>query len=717
MKKRIMLVAISLVMLLPSIGIADEGMWLVNLISKINIDKMKDYGFELTAEDIYSINNASLKDAIVALDYGSCTGEFMSDKGLIFTNHHCAYDDIHKLSTSEKNYLEDGFWAYSMDQEIPVTGKTASILVRVEDITDRVKADIEQAKASGKFGAFTMRRIYGNIERTEGAKTGLEVSVSSLFKGNKYFVFYYKVFRDVRLVGAPPVSIGAFGGDTDNWMWPQHKGDFAIYRVYANEKGEPADYSPSNKPYKPAKHLTISLKGVQKGDYTMLMGYPFSTNRYVSSYGVLEHMNVSNPALINVRSKKLSIMQDAMNSSDNLRMKYASKFFNSSNYYKYAVGESKYLKLFDVVAIKHDRENEFTKWVNEDSNRKAAYGGVLDTLKALYESTADFQKTDKYYQEAIINGADLLRFSLKTKGVQAALEKKDGDDKKFETLRKAAAEHFKDFDFETDKHMFAAAIENFYENVNPNHISKELKALVAKFKGDYNKLTDYVYSKSIFATEEALNSFLAKPSLKKLQSDPLYIIANTTLDIIYDLRHKYSDTEAAIREKERLLLCGVMEMKGEGNLYPDATSTMRLTYGTVGGFSPKDGIVYKYNTTHHGYLQKEDSTNYEFHIKPKFKALLQVGDFGRYANVDGDLPMGFISNNDITGGNSGSPVMNARGQMVGLGYDGNWESMAGDIYFHPDFNKTVCVDIRYVLFVVDKFANAQNIMNELTIAD
>ncbi|MBN1989075.1 MAG: S46 family peptidase [Bacteroidales bacterium] len=717
MKKRTKLLFIAFVMLIPYVGLADEGMWLVNLIAKYNIEKMNDLGCELTADQIYSINTASLKDAIVALDFGSCTGEFVSNQGLLFTNHHCAYDNIHKLSTAENNYLDNGFWAYKMEDEIPINGKTASILVRVEDVSDRIKSDIEREKATGKFNSFTMRRIYNTLEREEGAKSGLETSVSSLFKGNRYFIFYYKVFRDVRLVGAPPSSIGAFGGDTDNWTWPQHKGDFAIYRVYANENGEPADFSPNNKPYKPASHLSISLKGINDGDFTMIMGYPYATNRYVSSFGLEEKMNVSNPAIIAVRSQKLAIMQEAMRASDDLRIKYASKFFGSSNLYKYTVGESKYLKQYNVLALKQDKEAELVKWINESSSRIERYGEVLPKLKELYSATTDFQNTDRYYQEALINGSDMLRFALRGKGMHSALLKDNSASRTMETMSSAAIEHFKDYDLETDKLMFAAAIKNFYENVNPDHISKEFKALVAKFKGDYSKVTEYVYKNSFFATSQKLIAFMEKPSLKGLQNDPLFVLTNSSLDIIYDLRHKNEAAETEIRNNERLLLAAIMEMKGEETLYPDASSTMRLTYGTVGGFTPRDGVLYKHYTTHAGYLAKEDATDYEFVVDPKFKSLLKEGDFGRYADSNGNLRMGFLSNNDITGGNSGSPVLNARGEMVGLGYDGNWESMAGDIYFHPDFNKTVCVDIRYVLFVIDKFAKAQNIMNELSIVE
>lgn len=727
-KLKLLLVFLAVVF---SIGAkADEGMWLINLISSYNLEKMQSLGLELTAEQIYSINHSSVKDAVVALDHGSCTGEFVSDKGLLFTNHHCAYDDIQKLSTPENNYLKNGFWAYKQEDEIPIPGKTISILVKVEDVTDRVIQEIKKEKEAGHDNDFLMRRISHNIEKEMSTNPGLEVSLASMYKGNKYYMYYYKVYKDVRLAGAPPSSIGAFGGDTDNWMWPQHKGDFSIYRVYSNAEGEPAEYSTQNVPFKPAYHFDISLKGVEQNDYTMVIGYPYSTDRTKTSFGVKFLMEVENPALIKVRGDKLAIMEKAMNSDENIRIKYASKFFNSSNYYKYAIGQNQFLAEYKVLDIKRTTEAEFTKWVEQDPERIAKYGKVLSTISASYDSIANYEKTDKYYQEAMIAGCDLLQFTIRGKGLESSLEKNEKEDKKvkknkknkephsnFNTMKSASEEHFKDYNEAWDKIMFAAAVKNFMENVDPSHISPELKKMRDRFKGDYSKMADFIYSKSFFANKESLDKLLADPDVKVIQSDPAYIIASTTLNIIYKIRNKTDEGKRIIRKNEKLYAEGLLEMKKGESISPDANSTMRLTYGTVGGYSPRDAVSYNYFTTAKGYLEKENPSDNEFIVNPNFKKLIQDKDFGRYADKDGKLRIDFATNNDITGGNSGSPVLNGKGQLIGIAFDGNWESMASDIYFHPELNKTICVDIRYVLFVIDKYAKATNLMNEIKIIE
>ncbi len=720
--KKLKVLLLSLVLFLSLGARADEGMWLINLISNYNIGKMHNLGCELTADQIYSINHSSAKDAVVALDYGTCTGEFISEKGLLLTNHHCASDDIQVLSTPEFNYLEKGFWAQKYEEEIPIKGKTILMLVKVEDVTERVMADIQKAKAAGKDNSFMMRRIAGNIEKEiKNVDSNMETSLASTFEGNKFYLYYYKVYKDVRLVGAPPSSIGAFGGDTDNWMWPQHKGDFAIYRVYSDAKGEPAEYSAKNIPFKPAKHFDISLKGAEPNDFTMIMGYPYTTDRNLTSFGVKHLMEVTNPALITVRGDKLAIMQKAMDSDEKIRLQYASKFFNSSNYYKYAVGQNKYLAEYKVIDIKLANEEAFTKWVDQNADRKAKYGKVLPTLSTTYDALASCDKTDKYYQEAMINGSDMLRFILRAKGLESELRKSATTGKKghtnLEGTKTAAKEYFKDYNETYDKLMFAAAVRNYLENVDPVYLSKELKKMNERFKGDYAKMADYIYAKSIFTNQERLDKFLNNPSLKVIQADPAYIITSTTLNKIYELRDKYEDDKKIIRDNNSLFVEGLMEMKKGKNLYPDANSTMRLTYGTVGGYSPRDAVSYSYFTSSNGYLEKENPKNHEFIVQPAFKTLLQEKDFGRYADKDGLLRINFATNNDITGGNSGSPVLNAKGQLIGIAYDGNWESMAGNIFFHPELNKTICVDIRYVLFVVDKYAKASNIMNEISIAE
>ncbi len=716
--KKLKLVLISIALVFSLGARANEGMWLINLISNYNLENMQKLGFELTADQLYSINHASIKDGVVALNYGSCTGEFISEKGLLLTNHHCAYDDIQKLSTAERNLLENGFWAENFKEEIPISGKTASILIRVEDVTERVLQEIKKEKEAGHDNSFLLRRIGYNIEKEMNLSSGMETSLAQTFEGNKYYLYFYKVYKDVRLVGAPPASIGAYGGDTDNWMWPQHKGDFAIYRVYADSTGAPASYSVKNVPLKPTYHFDISLKGVDKNDFTMVLGYPFSTNRMLTSFGVKHLMEVTNPALIKVRGDKLAIMEKAMNSDEKLRLQYASNFFNSSNYYKYAIGQNKYLKEYNVLDIKRATEAAFTKWVEQNPERIAKYGKVLSTLATSYDSLENYDKTDKYYQEAMISGCDLFRLAIRGKGIESVLEKKAKNDKdsssNLRMVKLTEEDHFKDYNEATDKLMFAAAVKNYMENVDPSHLSIELKKMRDRFKGDYSKMADYVYAKSIFSSSDNFNKFMANPSLKVIKSDPAYVISITTLDIIYKIRDKADKAKKNIHINNQLFVKGLLEMKdGEGQ-FPDANSTMRLTYGTVGGYSPRDAISYREFTTTAGYLEKENPNDHEFIVKPAFKKLLQDKDFGRYADKNGLLRINFITNNDITGGNSGSPVLNGKGQLVGIAFDGNWESMASDIYFHPELNKTVCVDIRYVLFIIERYAKAANLMSEIT---
>lgn len=710
---------ISLFIALYSLSaLADEGMWPVSLLSSQNIEAMRKLGFQLSAEDIYSLNNPSLKDAIVMLDGGSCTGEFVSGRGLVFTNHHCAFGDIHGLSTPENNILKDGFWAKSLDQEIPIPGKTASLLISVEDCTDEVKAEIEKQYTPGRDRTFMMRRILGDVEKKAREKTGLEASVASFYSGNKYMLFYYKTYSDLRLVGAPPESIGAFGGDTDNWMWPQHKGDFAIYRVYANENNEPAKHDQANVPYQPARFLEISASGLSESDFAMVMGYPYNTNRYNNSYGVTELLETTNPVLIKVRGDKLAIMHEAMKASEEVRLKYASKFFNASNYHKYAIGQNKYLERFNVIEKKRDWEGEFTQWVNANPERKKKYGDILALFEKNYGRIADYRKTETYYQEGVINGSDLLRFSLRGRGLNTVLEKGDEDTlmaKRLQDNLKAAEDHFKNFDFETDRKMFPMAIKNYYENVDPAYISDEFRALVERFAGDYEALADFAYKESIFASPERFKHFIENPSIEILHADPLYQISSSTLAIIIKLRLEHRPFQAEIRDARRLFLEALLEMNGSDQMYPDANSTMRLTYGTVGGYSPLDAIYYDYYTTSTGILEKEIPGDIEFSLKPDFKEVITTADHGQFSDKEGKLRINFVSDNDITGGNSGSPLLNAKGQLVGIAFDGNWESMAGDIYFHPEMNKSVSVDIRYVLFIIDKYANAQNIMQELVI--
>lgn len=700
---------------------ADEGMWLVNLLGKFKVSKMQKMGLKLSAEDIYDINNASLKDAIVALDHGCCTGEIVSSDALMLTNHHCAYDDIQKLSSLEHDYLKNGFWAKSRDEEINIKGKTVSFLVKVVDITDRVKKEIEKEKKRKGSDNVRMKKVYHTIEKEYGKNTDLEVSCSSMLRGVHYYLFYYKTYKDVRLVGAPPSSIGAFGGDTDNWMWPQHKGDFAIYRIYGDKDGNPASYSSENIPIKPKYVLPVSLKGVKKGDFSMVMGYPGSTKRYLSSYGVDYKINSANTPIIKCRKEKLAILKEEMNKSDEIRIKYASKYFNGSNVYKFLIGENKYTKKYDVLNKKRQLEDKLQKWIDSNAQRKAKYGDVLKELKESYIEIQKHSETSAYFKEAIIGGTDIMLLAMRMKGLESCFckgrkNKKCTVEKKCKCLKKSSSLLFKDYDVNVDKRLFQALIKVYVENVPKEGQSDYLTKLLRKFKGDYTKLTDFVYSKSLMSTEERLNKFLDNASLKALQKDPAFIIRNEILDNVYSIRTKLIKTNQNLCKYKSLYVKALVEMMGEKDVYPDANSTMRVTYGTVGGYSPKDAVNYDYKTQVEGYLEKEDKNNSEFYVPERLKKLIKDKDFGRYGN-DGVLNTCFLSNTDITGGNSGSPVLNGKGELIGLAYDGNFESLSGDLYYHPSYNKTVCVDIRFVLWVIDKYANASYLIDEMNIVD
>ena len=715
---------IIILLLLLTIGqssFADEGMWLVNLLGKLKVNEMQSKGLKLSASDIYDINNACLKDAVVALDHGCCTGEIVSSKGLMMTNHHCAFDDIQKLSTVEHDYLKNGFWAKSQSEEIPIMGKCVSFLEKVVDVTEEVKKEIEFETKKGGNNSFMMRRIFHRIEKRYNKDTDLELSCSGMFRGVNYYLYYYKTYNDVRLVGAPPSSIGAFGGDTDNWMWPQHKGDFAIYRIYGNKNGEPANYSPNNVPIKPKYVLPVSIKGVKEGDFSMVMGYPGSTKRYMSSFGVEHKLKYDNIPTIKTREAKLDVLKKEMNKSDEVRIKYASKAFGSSNVYKFLIGENKYTKKYDVVNKKRQQEAQLIKWINANAERKAEYGDVLKNLQACYENLEKYDATLNYFKEAIIGGSDIMLMAMRLKGLNTCLLK-DKSDKtcsaknKCCCLKRSSEVFFKDYDVNVDKKVFQALIKVYVDNAVGEGQSEYLNKMLKKFNGNYADLAEYVYSKSFMTTEESLYNFLDNASLKKLEKDPAYIICISILDKIYEIREKTHKTEQSLGEYKTKYVKALVEMQTDQELYPDANSTMRLTYGTVGGYSSADAVMYDYKTQIIGYLQKEDNNNSEFFVSERLKKLIKENDFGRYAD-DGVLNTCFVTNTDITCGNSGSPVLNGNGELIGLAFDGNWESMAGDLYFHPSYNKTVCVDVRFVLWVIDKYANASYLIDEMNIVN
>ena len=698
-------------------AVAKEGMWLPSLIHKLNIKTMQDMGCELSAEDIYSINQSSLKDAIVALDRGSCTAEVISKDGLLLTNHHCGFGEIQQHSSVEHDYLQDGFWARSKEEELPNPGKTVTFLISVEDVTAKVLADITDEMSESERNN-KIDQVVRQLEREAKGDSHYEVYIRDFFKANQYFLFVTETFKDVRLVGAPPQALGKFGGDTDNWMWPRHTNDFSMFRVYCAPDGTPAEYSEDNVPYQPKHHLPISLKGVDEGDFAMVFGYPGSTNRYKTSWGIDYTMKVTNTARILVREKKLDIIADYMATSQKAKIQYASKHARSANYYKNAIGQNEALTKLGIIAQKQELEKEFTTWVNANADRKAKYGEALPLIEGSYENV-EAEKAMEFAAEALLRGPEIFMFAYRSSQLADLMEKPEENKDKIEAfagrLEESLDAFYKDYDAATDEKIVAALMKIYAENVSSSYYPSFYSEIQNKYKGDYAKYTEKMFKKSIFDNQEELTAFLENPSLKTLQKDMVFQAAVDIFDMYRATSMSLREGDEKLLKGRRLFVAGLMEMQPDKKFYPDANSTMRLTYGTVMPYDPRDGVTYKYYTTTDGYLEKEIPGDYEFDVPKRMKELLLDENFGQYADEDGKLRTCFITDNDITGGNSGSPVINGKGELIGIAFDGNWEAMSGDLDFEENLQRCINVDIRFVLWVVDIYAGAQNLIDEMTI--
>jgi len=693
---------------------ADEGMWLPMFLKKLNYDKMESLGCKLSPEQIYSINHSSLKDAIIQFGNG-CTGEIISDQGLILTNHHCGYGQVQSHSSEEHDYLKNGFWAMSKAEELPNDDLTVSFLVRIEDVTVQINSELNDEMSEEDRDA----KIQEAAEKLLNKATEdnhYEAQIKSYFEGNEFYLLVYEVFEDVRLVGTPPNTIGKFGADTDNWMWPRHKGDFCLFRVYADKDGKPAKYSKDNVPLKPKHHLPVSMGGVKEGDYAMIMGYPGSTDRYLSSYGVEMLQDITAPTVVKIREKKLQLMKEGMDSDNKIFIQYTSKYARTSNYWKYYIGQEKQLKQNKVYDKKLALEKKFAAWVSEDVKRTQKYGAVLPMLDKSYDQLSRFEAYNQYFDEAIWGGAEIFslprliadyRDDVAEEGADKAALRAD--------LEKELTNHFKDYHLATDKKIFAAMMQMYFEAINPDFHTKLFAKLVKKSKGDFDKMADYVYAKSKLSTPEKIVVYLEQP--EKIGKD----LASQLLDEFigfYLAVDSHLQEYIAMRDKaERLFVAGLREMQPDKKFYPDANFTMRLTYGTVGGYHSRDAVSYDYYTTVEGIMEKEIPGDWEFDVPTKLKELYEQKDYGIYGENDSTMWVNFTTNNDITGGNSGSPVINGEGELIGLAFDGNWEAMSGDINFEPELQKTICVDIRYVLFIIDKYAGAGHLVKEMTLVD
>jgi hypothetical protein len=713
--RKLLAILVILVTFSASQARADEGMWLLPLIEKLNIGTMTEMGLKLTAEDIYSINQASLKDAIVIFG-GGCTGEIVSAQGLLLTNHHCGYGQIQNHSTVEHDYLNNGFWAMSKEEELPNPGLSVTFLVRIEDVTARVlgKTSPDMTEAARRE-AVQAESTAITAEAIKG--THYNARVGAFYSGNQYFLLVYEVFSDVRLVGTPPNSIGKFGHDTDNWMWPRHTGDFSVFRVYMSPDGKPAQYSKDNVPLKPKHYLPVSIKNLQKNDFAMVMGYPGSTTRYMTSYEVDEAMKITNANRIKIRGLRQEIWMKDMMADPKVNIQYASKYSGSSNYWKFSIGQNEGLTRLRTAEKKATFEAEFMKWVKADPARIARYGNALSLIENAVKGRAEKYNVVQYISEAFRGSMEMVGLASQMTVFEEALAGKDQEKIEGMTGRlKAYTESFYgDYNYPTDLAATKAMIKLYKTDIDAKYRPSFYTLIDTKFKGNVDTFVDNMFAKSIFTSQEKLNAFLEAPSLKVLQKDPAYVVAKSIDAVRSALSNDIAGFNADLSKGQRLYMAGVMEYQPDKTQYPDANSTMRLTYGKVLDYYPYDAVHYNWYTTLDGVVQKFKPGDYEFDLPKRLIDLNEKKQYGRYASPDGYMPVCFITNNDITGGNSGSPVINGNGELIGLAFDGNWEAMTGNIAFEPDLQRCICVDIRYVLWVMDIYSGAGYLLNEMDI--
>jgi hypothetical protein len=697
---------------------AKDGMWIPTLLKALNQSDMQTMGLELTAEDIYSINQASIKDAIVHFG-GGCTAEVISDQGLILTNHHCGYGQIQYHSSVENDYLTDGFWAMNRSEELANPGLTATFIVRIEQVTKMVNEGIERGMTDEEKAAIRTANREKIEEKAAGESEFYDAQIKPFFYGNQYFMIVTKTYKDVRLVGAPPSSIGKFGGDTDNWMWPRHTGDFSIFRIYANEENEPAEYSEDNVPFNPAYHLPISLDGVDEGDFTMVFGFPGRTEQFLTSHAVDYVMNQANPARIEMRETSLSIIDAARLESDKVRIQYAAKQSRISNAYKKWIGQNNGLKKLDALQKKKDFEEEFMKRAAEAD--KEEYENLISEFEVLYADIEPYQLGRDYFIEYFFYGPELMYFASSFRNLvedYKELKKSDKLDETIEGLKGRVEGHFKDYHEPTDRLIFEKLTELYTLNAPEEFQPEILKNIETEYGGDVRAFRDELYQNSIFTDREALLALLEDPSkkaIKKLESDPGYQLMTESYESYYShIRPNYNQLSTAIDEKMKTYVKAIMELFPDDTYWPDANSTMRLSYGKAEGSEPRDGMLYKFYTTSEGILEKYEPGSPDFDLPQRLIDLIEEGDFGAYA-TDGELRVCFTGSNHTTGGNSGSPALNGRGQLIGLNFDRSWESTMSDIMYDPDRCRNIMVDIKYVLFIVDKYAGAKHLIDEMTL--
>ena len=690
MKKLLTLLALVSISLT---AVADEGMWLLPYIKKMNSKDMKAHGCKLKAEDIYSAEKSSLKDAIVIFGNG-CTGEIVSEQGLLFTNHHCGYDAIQKLSSVEHDYLADGFWANNNAEELPAEGLSVRFVRHIFDVTADIVGNIPSTASNTEYMNTADQNKKALITKLEAEYPGMQIIIPGFFGNNQFFAFVYEVYPDVRLVGTPPSSIGKFGGDTDNWMWPRHTGDFSIFRVYAGKDNRPAEYSKDNVPYKAEKWLEVSLKGIEEGDFGMIMGFPGSTERYKTSYEIDYMLEVDNPQRIYIRGERQKILRQWMDSDQAIRIQYDSKYARSSNYWKNSIGMSRGIEKLDVKSKKQAQEQAFQSWALANTLPEERF---IDALPLIEQSQSEARKesaTLQYISEAFLQSVELVQAMMLDSDVEG---------------------FYKDFNADVDRAVAKRMFQIYREN--NDRLPSIYEKIDAEFGGNSDAYVDWLYDNSRCTSLEKVQQLRAEADVTAaLQADPAYELTMSIIALYRELYPAVIAAEQKFSEGHRLYIKGLMTMQPDKAWASDANFTIRLTYGNVLPYSPADGIVYNHYTTIDGVIAKEDPTNpVEFTVPARLKELYEAKDYGRYADKNGDLPVAFLVNCDITGGNSGSPVMDKKGRLIGLAFDGNWEAMSGDVAFEPELQRTIAVDIRYVLFVIEKYAGAKWLIDELTI--
>lgn len=709
-------ILLSFILISSFIAKADEGMWLPQLLNAMNIKDMKKNGLKLTAEQIYSINKSSLKDAIVQFG-GGCTGEVVSSQGLLITNHHCGYSSIAFHSSVEKDYLTKGYWAMNKNEELYTPNLTVTFINRIEDVTAKVMKGIMTNTTDAKADSIIKVNIK-QIEKEAINGTHYEAFVRPFFYGNEYYLFITETFKDIRMVGAPPSSIGKFGGESDNWMWPRHNADFSVFRIYAGKDNKPADYSPDNVPYTPKHVVPISLKGYKEGDFTMVYGFPGRTQEYLSSYAVDMIMNESDPLKVSLREKRLNIMSADMRQSDAVRINYATKYAGIANYYKKWMGEMNGLKKYDALTKKQAFEQQFMDAVNADPAKKEKYGNLFNQFQKVYTEYRVLNKQVDYYSECLM-AIEAFTYARSYINLINELKKKqkglsntfDANITEFKKLG-----FYKAYNQPTDIKICKAMLEEYIKGVPTGNRPPVLDSFIVANKNDAKKMTDFLFTNTSFVdkakTEAMLNDLEKYPNL--YERDPVYYITNAIMKYYTgSVFPQFQYDEREINELQKLYIKGQQEVIKNKKFYPDANSTLRVAYGKVNSYEPKDGVKYNYYTTLDGIMEKYIPGDEEFDVPEKLRDLYKKKDFGQYANADGKMQVCFTASNHTTGGNSGSPVFNAKGELIGTNFDRNWEGTMSDIMYNPNQCRNITLDVRYTLFIIDKFAGAGYLLNEM----